>query len=61
MEFRIFKSTKDRDILINASNITAVVTSEESETECLVYFNGESDNCIRVKGDILHVSKILRV
>ena len=61
MEFRIFKSPKGRDILINASNITAVVTSEESGTECLIYFNGESDNCIRVKGDMLHVLKTLRV
>ena len=59
MKFVIFKSCRDRDILINADNITAVVTSPEAEDECLIYFNGESDNCIRVKGTFSQVLETL--
>ena len=59
MNLKFLKGMKDEDVLVNVDNITCVVTSPESKEQCLIYFNGESDNCIRVKHDIITVKNRL--
>ena len=60
MRLILFKSSRNEDIYINTDNITCIVTSPESKENCLIYFNGESDNCIRVSGTLSEVVKSLK-
>ena len=60
MNLKVFKRTNNKEVLINADNITYIITSPERETECLIYFNGTDDNSIRVKHDIKTVENKLR-
>lgn len=60
MRLILFKNNRNEDIYVNSDNITCIVTSPEEKEECLIYFNGESDNCIRVKGTLREVGNTLR-
>ena len=60
MKLHLLKNNRNEDIYINTDNITCVVTSPESKEDCLIYFNGESDNCIRVSGTLSEVVKSLK-
>lgn len=60
MRLILLKNNRGEDLYINTENITCIVTSSESKEECLIYFNGESDNCIRVKGTLRAVGNALR-
>ena len=59
MRLHLLKNNRDKDIYINSDHITCIVTSPEREEECLIYFNGESDNCIRVSGTLSEIAKEL--
>lgn len=59
MNLRTFKGMKGEDVLVNADNVTFAIPSPERETECLIYFSGENENCIRVKHDITTVKNKL--
>ena len=60
MNLKVLKNSRGKDILVNADNITCVCTSLETDEECLIYFNGESDNCIGVKGRLIDVLGTLK-
>ena len=52
---------KGKRVLVNVENITCIVPSDDSNDKTVIFFNGDEQNLINVRGTIEEVYKTIEL